>query len=154
MEVVLSADEQIVNKQSFTTSFILFWHKTNYTLTNKRIVGENPNTLMGFFPLGQNQVTFPLKSVGGVSGSTKFYTARFLLGLVVAYIGIKMFGSNFLGGLIVLVLGVAALLNSYVATLIISSNTGQSTTVDLSILEKDKVAEMVTATNLKIAELA
>lgn len=154
MEIILSADEQNVNQQSFITSFILFWHKTNFTLTTKRIVGENPNTLLGIIPLGSNQITFPLKSVGGVSGSTKFHLSRFLVGLVVAYLGFSLFGNTFLGGLLLLLIGVGMLLNSYVATFVIASNTGQSTTVELSILEKAKVAELVSATNLKIAELS
>lgn len=153
MEVVLATEEQIVNKQSFTTSFILFWQKTDFTLTNKRIIGENPNTLLGLIPLGKNQITMPLKNISGVSGSNKFHLARFLLGVVVTYLGIKNLGSSFLPGIVFSLFGIATLLNSYVSTFIISNNSGQTTVVELSFLEKAKVSELVTATNHKIAEL-
>lgn len=153
MEIVLSQEETITGKQSFTTSLILFWLKANFTLTNKRLVGENPNTLIGLIPLGKNQITFPLKNIAQVSSSTKFYLFRFLLGIIVVFLGIKGFSSSFMAGFILSLLGIGALVNSYVATFVIASNSGQSTIVPLSILEKDKVNQLVTEINHKISEL-
>lgn len=153
METVLSKDEQVVESKNFTTNLILNWLKTDFTLTNKRIVGSQPNTLFGLIPLGKAEITFPLKNVSGVGVSTQFYFKRFLFGAILALIALGTFGSSFLLGLILLVLGSLLLVNSYTASLKITNNAGQSPVIEISILEKDKIQQFANKVNSSIADL-
>lgn len=154
MSIVLSKDEQIVDTQEFTTNLILSWIKTKFSLTSKRIVGSEPNTLFGAIPLGSKEITYPLKSIAGVGVSTKFHFKRLLLGLFLVFTGFGFLGDSFLVGLILLLLGALPLLNSYTSTLSITNNAGQSHNIEMSILEKDKVQDFVQKTNNSIAEIA
>ncbi len=153
MDVVLTAEEQLVKKEILKVNLLLVWLQTDFTLTNKRIVCSYPNTLMGIIPLGQNQITYPLKNIAGVTGSTKFHFWRFVVGLFLLIFGLKMLTGSPAGGLIMLLLAASLLLNSYTSTFIITNNAGQAPVIELSIIEKEKVAQLVSDINHKIAEV-
>lgn len=153
MELILGSEEQMVKKESFNASLLLVWLKTDFTLTTKRIGGTNPNTMLGIIPLGQKQFTYPLKNIASVSSSTQFHFWRLIIGIVLSYIGLKMFGESFLGGLVLALLGLSCLLNCYTVAFSIANNAGQAPAIELSILEKDKVAALVSDINHKISEL-
>jgi hypothetical protein len=72
MSTILGKDERIIKEATFTANLILFWLKANYTLTNKRVTGHTPNTLLGLIPLGKAQIAQPLKTIASVASSTKF----------------------------------------------------------------------------------
>lgn len=153
MKPVLSQEEGLVREDIFTSNLLLAWLKTDFTLTNKRVVGSYPNTLMGLIPLGQNQLTYPLKNIAGVASSTKFHFWRLVIGLFFGIFGLQMLSSSPAGGLILLLIAASFILNSYTATFIVTNNAGQAPVIELSILEKDKVAAFVADINHKISEL-
>lgn len=153
MSLVLGKDEEMIEKKQFTTNLILAWLKTDFTLTTKRIAGHEPNTLFGLVPLGRREVTFPLKNVASVGVSTKFHFKRFVIGAIVALIGLSMMGSSFIGGLILLLLGLIPLLNSYSSSLSYTNNAGHTSYVEMSILEKEKAQQFVNQINTSIADL-
>ncbi len=153
MEVVLQPDEQLAKEETFTSSLLLVWLKTNFKLTNKRVTGTHPNTLFGVIPLGQQQFTYPLKNIASVAASTKFYFWRLILGLVLLYAGISIITSSFIPALVLLLLALNLLFHSYTATFIVTNNAGQAPIIELSILEKDKVSQLVSSINHQIAAL-
>jgi hypothetical protein len=59
MSTVLGKDEKSIREDVFTANLVLFWLKANYTLTNKRVTGDTPNTLLGLIPLGKAQIAQP-----------------------------------------------------------------------------------------------
>lgn len=150
MSTILGKDEQKIKKATFTANLILFWLKANYVLTNKRITGHTPNTLLGLIPLGQAQVAQPLKTVASVTSSTKFSFIRLLIGLILVIAGFALIGSF---GIILLILGAVNILNCYTATFVVTNNGGQSVGYEISILEKSKVVEFVDEINTVIADL-
>lgn len=154
LNVVLGKDEEIKKTENFTTNLVLNWLKTDFSLTTKRIIGYQPNTLLGVFPLGKKEITYPLKNIAGVGVSTKFHFKRFIIGLILVFIGFSMMGDSFLGGLILLIIGALPLFNSFTSTLSITNNAGQSHLIEMSILEKDKVQDFVNKVNISIAEIA
>jgi len=153
MSTVLGKDEKIVREDIFTANLILFWLKANYTLTDKRITGHTPNTLLGLIPLGKAQIAIPLKSIASVISSTKFHFVRLLIGVVLLGVGLSMLGSSFIIGIILAILGLVNILNCYTATFDITNNAGQITGYEISILEKEKVQGFVNEINTIIAEL-
>ncbi len=150
MSTILGKDEQKIKEATFTANLILFWLKANYVLTNKRITGHTPNTLLGLIPLGQAQVSQPLNTVASVTSSTKFSFIRLLIGLILVIAGFALIGSF---GIILLILGAVNILNCYTATFVVTNNGGQSVGYEISILEKSKVVEFVDEINTVIADL-
>jgi len=151
MDIVLASDEQIVYKQAFSTSLFLFWHNTNFIITNKRIIGEKLTIFLGLIPLGQSQITLPLKKIARISSAYKFHIFRFLLGIFIFLLGINLIQEYVLLSIIVSSLGVVILLNCYVSTLLISSTSRQYTTIELSCFEKNKILEFISTANYRIS---
>lgn len=146
-----ASQEQVLESREFTTNLALFWLKTHFELTTKRVRGNAPNTFLGIVPLGKYEITFPLRNVAGVSSSTKFYFKRFVVGVVLILIGLSFVGDSLFIGLLLLLVGAIAVLNCYVSRFTITNNAGQSPTVDLSILEKEKVRRFVAEVNEQVA---
>ncbi|WP_101841945.1 hypothetical protein [Halobacillus sp. Marseille-P3879] len=127
MNLPLGKDEEVTSSEKFTTNLVLSWLKTDFSL--KRLVGLQPNTLLGVFPFGKSKVSYPLKNVASVGVSTKLHLRRL--------------GDSFLGGLILLAIGSLPLLNSYTSRMITPNNAGHPVRIEISILEKDKVQQFV-----------
>lgn len=153
MGLVLSKDEVLQREDTFTTNLVLFWLKTDFSLTSKRVMGHAPNTFLGMIPLGKSEFTYPLKNIAGIAASTKFHFVRLLVGLILVFAGFGVFDSSFIGAIILILLGLSPLANCYTSTFVITNNAGEAPIIELSILEKDKVAEFVGAANAAIAEL-
>ncbi|MBP3041701.1 hypothetical protein J9303_19865, partial [Bacillaceae bacterium Marseille-Q3522] len=111
MSIALGKDEVVKKSEHFTSNLVLAWLKTSFSLTNKRIIGNEPNTVFGLIPLGVKEVTYPLKNVASVSVSTKFHFKRFVLGIILILLGLSTMGSSFFWGLILLLLGAIPFLN-------------------------------------------
>ncbi|QPC47632.1 hypothetical protein [Mangrovibacillus cuniculi] len=154
MSLVLGKDEIINKSQNFTTNLALFWLKTDLSLTNKRVIGYQPNTLLGVIPLGRNEVSFPLKNIASVSVSTKLHFVRLLVGLFFVFSALGSIGNSFLGALLFLAIGLIPLLNSFTSKMTITNNAGQPVSMEISILEKDKVQNFVNDVNISISEVA
>ena len=153
MSLILGKDEKKIKEASFTANLILFWLKANYVLTNKRVTGHTPNTLFGLIPLGKAQIAQPLKTIASVTSSTKFSFMRLIIGVVFLAIGVGFMESSFFAGLILLILGVINILNCFTATFAITNNAGQSTSYEISILEKSKVVAFTNEVNTVVADL-
>ena len=149
MSVILTKDEQEINNSKFTANLLLFWLKANYTLTNKRVSGETPNTFLGLIPLGKAKISQPLKTIASVSCSSKFLFKRFILGVILLVIG----GQGMITGVIFTVFGIINILNCYTATFSIRNHSGENVGYEISILEKSKVENFVNLVNNQIADL-
>lgn len=150
MSTILGKEERVIREATFTANLILFWLKAHYVLTNKRVTGTQPNTLLGLIPLGKAQVAQPLKTIASVVSSTKFSILRLIIGIILVFIGFS-FISSF--GIILLILGAVNILNCYTATFVITNNAGQSVGYEISILEKSKVEEFANEVNTVISDL-
>jgi len=153
MSTVLGKEEKLIKEDTFTANLILFWLKANYNLTNKRVTGSTPNTLLGIIPLGKAQVAQPLKTIASVAASTDFHFKRLIIGLVLLFAGLAIMGNSFVIGVVVAILGAINILNCYTATFAITNNAGQTQGYEISILEKSKVETFVDQVNTIIAEV-
>lgn len=151
MSTVLAKEEKQVRTDSFTANLILFWLKANYTLTNKRVTGNSPNTFLGLIPLGNNEFSQPLKTIASVSSSTQFKFKVFIFALILLIGGFAMIDSII--GFVLIFFGAINLLNSYTSIFLVTNNAGQSEGYEISILEQSKVKEFVDQVNTVIADL-
>lgn len=154
MEYVLGKDESVVKEASFRPNLVLAWLRSEMTVTDKRILGFSRNTLFGLIPLGKNEISYPIKNISSVGTSTKFYFGRFVLGLILVLLSLSMIGESFLGGLFMLILGALPLANSFVSRLIISPNSGNSTKIDVTFLDKDTIQQFSNQVNVTITEVS
>jgi len=153
MTTNLAKDEQIKREDTFTANLILLWLKANFTLTNKRVTGNSPNTFFGIIPLGSDQIAQPLKTIASVSSSTQFYFKRLLLGIILLLVGFFSFGSSVILGAVLAVLGLINIVNCYTAAFVITNNAGQDLWYEVSIRESSKVKAFVNEVNMVIAEI-
>ena len=84
----LAAGERNIDESVVRTSLVLFWLKTRLTLTNLRLFGSVPNTMLVVIPLGRKDITQPLSRISNVSFETKFHVIRFVLGLLIVLTGL------------------------------------------------------------------
>lgn len=152
--IIFAPGEQSAAEVSVHPSLIAFWLKTTLSVTNRRVVGNVPNTLMGVIPVGNQNISYPLSGVAGVTVNTKFHFGRFLIGVLLVIFSFVAFGSGSGGGVLfgvlLLALGVVGVLNAFAAGLEITNNGGGSQTVDVSMLDKARLREFVECVNQRL----
>jgi hypothetical protein len=80
--VTLAPDEYVVAAGEFSQGNVLFFLKWRMAITNKRLVGRTPNTVLGVIPLGSTQVSYPIGAIAGISVGTRYSFFWALLGLL------------------------------------------------------------------------
>src|SRR5258708_2738650 len=107
---VLAKDETVQHQGEFLVSNVLPYLKPKLAITNKRLTGERPNTLLGIIPVGSEKVSYPLSNVAGVNTTTRISPLPLLLGILFVIGGLA---AGVQSGWFALVLGVLLLLGSY-----------------------------------------
>ncbi len=139
--LVKKREETTILEIKVTSNLLLFWLKSNIKLTNKKVEGTFPNTILGFIPFGKDNMVQPLRNVSAVKSSNKFHLSRLILGVLL------------MGSIITLPFGILILLNCYTAGISISNHAGGGMFQEVSILEKDKINTFVNKVNEIIIDL-
>ena len=134
-------DETKITDAVFTTNLVFFWLKSKLCLTNKRLTGQVPNTILGFIPAGKSEIVHPVKSISSVGYSTKAHPRRLILGLLLLLFGLAI---HSFGSLLYFLLGLIMLNNSYTTKFEVFTNTARPQGFEISILEKSKMEDFVT----------
>src|SRR2546428_12758000 len=58
--VELSTTERVIKRDQFIFSLPYFFRKTTVELTDRRLVFERPNTMLGVIPIGKQKDTLPI----------------------------------------------------------------------------------------------
>ena len=83
----LASGERVISNESFKFSLSHWWLKTDIALTNRSILWERPNLILGGIPAGRQTGNIPLGQVGSVNTNREFSIKRLLIGLFVLIIG-------------------------------------------------------------------
>ena len=151
MNIKLSKDEELLNSVKLTTNLLLAWLKTDFSLTNKRIISTKPNTVLGLFPLGKDEISYPLQNIASVAVSTKFHLSKFIFGFLFLIITLNL--GYQLTAFICFAISLVLLFNSFTSKMIVVNNAGQLVHVEISILEKSKVDYFVSSLNEGLSRL-
>jgi len=143
----LGKDETIVSKNILSFSVILFFIKSSFEITNKRLVGQIPN-LLWIFPVGKNTVTYPLKSISGVRIDNRFSFKKLIVGIILVLIGLSKLSSLF----IILLLGIFILISSFEIFFVIQNTAGATMKYAVSPLEKAKAQQLINELNQIIVD--
>ena len=150
MDTVFGKNEKKITDAVFTKNIVFFWRKSRFSLTNKKLTGQVPNTILWIIPAGKYEIVHPVKSISSVGYTTKVHPMRFIFGIFLLFCTavIHSFGS-------LIVYGVHAsimLLNSYTTKFEIFTNTARPQGFEVSILEKEKMKSFVTEITTLITE--
>lgn len=146
-QIALGKNENVISNNILSYSLVLFFIKCTFDITNKRLVGQVPN-LFWIFPIGTNNVTYPLKNIAGVKIDNKISIKRLIVGILLVLIGISKLSSLF----IILLIGILLVISSYEIFLVVQNNSGASISYAVSPLEKSKAQQLVNELNQVIAD--
>lgn len=149
--IILSPGETVVKKGVFAFSILLFFLHLELVLTDRRIAGRAPNTMLGLIPVGSREVNYPLSNISGIGTSIRFRPIAFIVGLLIILSGLAAATHGFTAGIVYLLVGVLVSLNSVQAVLTISNNAGANIAHRISPLEMGKAREFAQVINTTIA---
>ena len=146
---VLAQGESIRSGADLLVSNVWVYLKLKLAVTNKRLVGERPNTLLGFIPVGTEKISYPLANIAAVQTSTRIAVLPLLLGLLFLLAGIATLKD---GGIWSLLLGVLLLVYCYQAQLNVQNSGGGTIRHRISVFNKTAAQEFAQQVNTIIAE--
>lgn len=123
---------------SFMSSLLTFYLKGEIAHEQNFIKLKTPNTILSLIPLGAKNDTIPVTQISSVETNFKLLFKNFIIGLVVAIIGLSLFRSSFLAGLIVLLIGAGMVINSFQTVLCIRLTSSTSKYISFLVFEKSK----------------
>jgi hypothetical protein len=148
-----SAGETTISREQFSPSPVLFWLKTELSVTEKRITGRQPNTFAGVVPLGSSEILFPLKQVSSISVDSRVKPLRMLIGAVLFVAGLATFGSSFLGALVLIVLGAVLFVGGLRVALVVTNTAGVTSDVCVTMFEKVRLEAFASQAKAHLLDL-
>lgn len=146
-KIDLSADERIIGEYDLSYSALFSFIKSNFDITNKRLMITTPNTF-GIIPIGKNSSTYPLNNISRVKMERKIHIKTFLIGLVIIFITLADLKELFL----LLLVGIAVIIGSLETSISIQNNAGRGIRYSISPLEKGKANDLIDKLNRAIAD--
>ena len=143
--VTLAPGEQPLARGSFMFSNVLFFLHWQMAMTNRRLVGQTPNTILGVIPMGSTQVSYPMAAIAGVTVRTRYSVFWLLVGLVLLLAGIQ--GRNVLA----IILGILALGAAFRAEISVVNSGGQRTGHGVSFFDRSAASAFAQQVSTAIA---
>lgn len=127
---------------NFMTSLLTFYLKGEIRHEAKFIKLKLPNTILTFIPLGAKKESIPIEQISSVSADFKLRLKDFLVGVLLAIVGLFMLlGGVFLIGLILLLIGASNVICAFRTELVIDMTSGKTWIISFLIFEKDKAEQ-------------
>ncbi len=123
---------------SFMTSLLLFYLKGEIKQEQNFVKIKIPNTILSVIPLGTRNETLPINQISTVETNFFLNFKSFIVGLILAFLGIMSFGTSFMIGLIFLVIGGLMTVSAFSTHLLITTTSGAIKTLSFVIFEKQK----------------
>lgn len=124
------------------TSLIFFWLKGKIDFEENFIKIKQPNSILGFIPLGSKKFTVAINQIASVDSNFKLYFKELLIGFVEFVFSFAFFdGSmNPVYGIILLIIGLSTMINSFQVKLNINTTSGQVYYISAFIFQKKKLS--------------
>ena len=150
--VVLGREETVLRSERFLASNIFMFLRFQLALTNKRVTGQKPNTILGFVPVGTSKVTYPLTGIAGINTTSRISIMRLLIGLALGLAGFSSVGGSMTNAVILMLIGGLLVISSYYATLQITNSGGGTINHVISVFDKGRAAAFCEEVNTVLAE--
>lgn len=135
---LLKIRRAIMLKETFITSYLAFYLKGEFGLDGDFVKLKVPNTILKVVPLGAENKTVAISQIASVEDSFKLELKPFLIGILVALLGLGTLSSNLIGGLVFTAYGVLSALSSFQTVLSVNTTAGQSLKISFVVFEKSK----------------
>ena len=145
----LGSGESVQKEYEFSYSLILFFVKSRFWLTNKRLIARKPNVLL-FIPIGQDEVTYPLRSIAGIKTRTEFKFLLLCVGVILLLVGFSAIRSF---GFPLLLLGVANIISAFQTVIAVGSTGGGVVAYSHVPWEGTEAKKMINELNQLIADI-
>jgi hypothetical protein len=149
LDTPLGQDEKIYYQHKFSYSLLFFFLKSHFWLTNKRIIVNSPNLLL-FIPTGNHTITYPLRSIGGVTTKTQFKFMLLLIGVILLVIGWAMIRSV---GFFLILLGISSVIGAFQTVIAIGSAGTGAVTYSHVPWEAAEAKKMINELNQLVADI-
>lgn len=149
LDTPLGQDETVRQEYEFSYSLLLFFLKSHFWLTNKRLIVSAPNVFL-FIPTGKDTATYPLRTIGGIKTKTEFKFMSLLIGVILVLIGFSAIRSF---GLLLLLFGAAAIVGSLQTVIVVGSAGGGVVTYSHLPWEAASAKKMINELNQLIADI-
>jgi len=152
LDTPLAQDETVQKEYEFSYSLLLFFLKSHFWLTNKRLIVNAPNVFL-FIPTGNNTVTYPIRHIGGVKTKTNLKFISLLIGVALLLIGLSSISSSAGIGILLILLGIVFIIAAFQTVIVVvSSGTGEVIYSHLP-WEAADAKKMINDLNLIVAEV-
>jgi hypothetical protein len=147
-----STSEQVIHSESCRSSLLFFWLPTKFKITNKRLLVESRNTILGILPIGHRSENISYRNISSVESSSKLYIIRFLFGLWLFTGSFRLIASSnfFVVGVVELILGFLLLCHCYKSKIKIVNNSGKSTEIEVPFIEGNKIQKVSREVNNQV----
>ena len=141
VDTMSGKNEKKIEDVVFTKNIVFFWRKSRFCLTNKKLTGQIPSTVLWVIPAGKYEIVHPVKSISSVGCKTKVHHKRFIFGifLLLCAVLIHSFDSLVIYGVPASIL----LLNSFTTQFEVFTNTARPQDFEVSILERNEMKNFV-----------
>lgn len=151
-EAVFGKDEQRLDSVQWKGSLLNPTPTASFTLTNKRVIGTAKRTLFGI-PIGNQEVTQPLRSISSVQVSSQIKVIRILIGALIAVIGLAFMGDFPGRGVILLILGLLLVVSALKGGFVIADHGGSTQEVEVALNARDTARRFASRVNQAVADL-
>jgi uncharacterized membrane protein len=126
------------------TSLLFFYLKAQIDFEENFIKISNPNSILGFIPLGSKKFNIAINQIASVDSNFNLLLKNLIIGIVEVLISFSLFNSNntiFLG-FILLILGIVTIINSFQVNLRINTTSGQMYFIGAFVFQKVKIDQI------------
>jgi hypothetical protein len=100
----LAPGERLLLQERFRHGTGTFYLSTDLALTDRRLIAEKPNTILGVIPVGVARASYPTDQIASVSVGTRYDIGLVIVGVLALIVGAGGLGqpdTGFLGWLVI-----------------------------------------------------
>lgn len=150
LDIQISKNETLSKEYEFSYSLLLFFLKSHFWLTDKRLIINAPNVFV-FIPTGNDTATYPLRQLTAVKTKTEFKFASLAAGIFFLVLGLSTLRYGI--GLLFLVLGLGGIVGSFRNLIWVVSSGGTGTGYSYLPWQAADAKKMVNHLNMLLADL-
>ena len=141
--VPLAPGERLLLHERFRHGTGTFYLRTDLALTDRRLIAEKPNTILGLIPVGVARASYPTDQIASVGVGTRYDIGLVIVGVLALIVGIGGLGQPDTGflGWIVIAFGIAMFLGVPKQAIEIRSSAGGLIRVPVAVTERARLTE-------------
>lgn len=131
------------------TSLLFVWLKARIDFEENFIKIKNPNSILGFIPLGSKKFSVAINQIASVDSNFKLLFKNLIIGIIELIISFVCFNDSgtIIVGIILLILAISTIINSFQIHLNINTTSGQVYFISAFIFQKGKLSSIETSLN-------